>query len=159
MFNGTMKWFRIAPVCSNADRVGSPREWQTPILRRYCASSLCDLRLRCYLATQEISNCTSDFVVVGLQREVARIEEVYLGAGLSRLYASAPGGRKNGSFLPQTASSGGRFVRKYSWNFGIERDIAGVIQKQVELDLIIAGSRHQCQSRARTIRAPPASGP
>src|SRR5690242_10694283 len=37
---------------------------------------------------------------------------------LSRLNASAPDGRKNGSFLPHTASSGGRCVRKYSWNFG-----------------------------------------
>src|SRR5215469_16131631 len=38
--------------------------------------------------------------------------------GLSRLNASAPGGRKKGSFLPQTASSGGRLLRKYSWNLG-----------------------------------------
>src|SRR5262249_50598167 len=37
---------------------------------------------------------------------------------LSRLNASAPDGRKNGSFLPHTASSGGWCVRKYSWNFG-----------------------------------------
>jgi len=36
--------------------------------------------------------------------------------GRSRLNASAPGGRRNGSLLPQTASNGGRFVRKYSWN-------------------------------------------
>lgn len=46
------------------------RGWVTmrmadPILRRYCASSLCDLRLRCYFATQEISNCTGDLLVVG----------------------------------------------------------------------------------------------
>src|SRR5215471_7505772 len=38
--------------------------------------------------------------------------------GMSRLNASAPDGRKNGSFLPHTARSGGRCVRKYSWNFG-----------------------------------------
>src|SRR5262249_37978320 len=38
--------------------------------------------------------------------------------GLSRLNASAPGGKKNGSFLPQTAKSGGLCVRKYSWNDG-----------------------------------------
>src|SRR5262249_56357723 len=37
---------------------------------------------------------------------------------LSRLNASAPDGRKNGSCLPQTASSGGWCLRKYSWNFG-----------------------------------------
>src|SRR6516164_7635949 len=38
--------------------------------------------------------------------------------GSSRLKASAPGGRKKGSCLPQTASSGGRLLRKYSWNLG-----------------------------------------
>src|SRR5262249_17546305 len=32
--------------------------------------------------------------------------------GISRLNASAPAGRKNGSFLPHTASNGGRWVRK-----------------------------------------------
>jgi hypothetical protein len=39
-------------------------------------------------------------------------------SGMSRLKALAPPGRKNGSFLPQTASSGGLLVRKYSWNAG-----------------------------------------
>src|SRR5262249_26311405 len=38
--------------------------------------------------------------------------------GSSRLNASAPDGRKNGSFLPHTARSGGCHLRKYSWNFG-----------------------------------------
>ena len=32
--------------------------------------------------------------------------------GMSRLKASAPAGRKNGSFLPHTASNGGLWVRK-----------------------------------------------
>src|ERR1700749_636860 len=38
--------------------------------------------------------------------------------GISRLNAAAPGGRKNGSFLPHTARSGGLCARKYSWNDG-----------------------------------------
>jgi len=33
-------------------------------------------------------------------------------SGISRLNASAPGGRKNGSFLPHTARSGGLYLRK-----------------------------------------------
>src|SRR6266550_4916294 len=33
-------------------------------------------------------------------------------SGMSRLNASAPGGRKNGSFLPQAARNGGLWVRK-----------------------------------------------
>ena len=38
--------------------------------------------------------------------------------GLSRLNASAPGGRKKGSFFPQTAKNFGLCVRKYFWNSG-----------------------------------------
>ena len=39
-------------------------------------------------------------------------------SGMSRLNASAPAGRKNGSFLPHTASRGGLWVRKYVWKVG-----------------------------------------
>src|SRR5260370_38678784 len=35
--------------------------------------------------------------------------------GMSRLNASAPGGKKKGSFFPHTAKSGGLCARKYSW--------------------------------------------
>src|ERR1700693_981197 len=38
--------------------------------------------------------------------------------GMSRLNASAPCGRKNGSFLPHTARNGGLYVRKYFWKLG-----------------------------------------
>ena len=41
-------------------------------------------------------------------------KKVTTALGLSRLKASAPGGRKNGSFLPQTAKKGGLCLRKYS---------------------------------------------
>src|SRR5262249_22821491 len=37
---------------------------------------------------------------------------------MSRLKASAPAGKKNGSLLPQTARRGGWCCRRYSWNFG-----------------------------------------
>src|SRR5262249_54789 len=36
-------------------------------------------------------------------------------SGMSRLNASAPAGRKKGSWRPQVASNGGRSVRKYFW--------------------------------------------
>src|SRR6516225_5877606 len=38
--------------------------------------------------------------------------------GISRLNASAPAGRKNGSFLPQAARKRGLEARKYSWKAG-----------------------------------------
>src|SRR5262249_52840611 len=39
-------------------------------------------------------------------------------AGMSRLKASAPAGRKKGSLRPQVARTGGRSVRKYFWKTG-----------------------------------------
>jgi hypothetical protein len=41
-----------------------------------------------------------------------------LASGMSRRNASAPAGRKNGSFLPHAARKGGLWVRKYSWKVG-----------------------------------------
>lgn len=38
--------------------------------------------------------------------------------GMSRVNAPAPGGRKNGSFLPHTARNGGAWLRKYCWKAG-----------------------------------------
>src|SRR5262249_33051222 len=45
-------------------------------------------------------------------------KNVTVASVMSRLNASAPAGRKNGSPLPHTASNGGLCRRKYSWNFG-----------------------------------------
>ena len=39
-------------------------------------------------------------------------------SGMSRLNASAPCGRKNGSFLPHAARKAGLYVRKYFWKVG-----------------------------------------
>src|ERR1700730_2016248 len=74
--------------------------------------------------------------------------------GLSRLNASAPAGRKNGSFLPQTAKVGGLWVRKYCWNDGysatlllfaeqVELRFVGVGTSQIEIVEVLAIRRHQ----------------
>src|SRR6516164_6892816 len=41
-----------------------------------------------------------------------------MAPGISRLNASAPGGRKIGSFLPHAARNSGLCLLKYSWNDG-----------------------------------------
>jgi len=46
---------------------------------------------------------------------------------MPRLKAWAPAGRKNGSFLPHTASSGGLLVRKYSWNVAVQAREAHIL--------------------------------
>jgi hypothetical protein len=55
--------------------------------------------------------------------------------GMSRLNASAPGGRKNGSFLPHAASSGGLLLLEGR----IECDVALVVAEQVQLHVGDAG--------------------
>jgi hypothetical protein len=70
-------------------------------------------------------------------------------SGLSRLKASAPAGRKNGSFLPQTARSAGPPGADIFLEFGIQRDVALVVAEQIELDLVIAGS-----SKERRVQGP-----
>ena len=59
--------------------------------------------------------------------------------GMSRLNASAPGGRKNGSFLPHTASKRRLMGPEILLESRIERDVALVVAEQVELHLGHAG--------------------
>ena len=54
---------------------------------------------------------------MGLQGEVTGVDETDVSIGDVALEGFGSG-RKNGSFLPHTASSGGLLVRKYSWNAG-----------------------------------------
>ena len=61
-------------------------------------------------------------------------------SGMSRLNASAPGGMKNGSLLPQTASSGGLARSEVLLPGRVQRHVAGVVEEQVELDLVGAGA-------------------
>lgn len=64
------------------------------------------------LGVQEGPDRRDDFRAVRLQGEVAGVVEAHLGRGDVAFQASAPAGRKYGSFLPQTASSGGCLSRK-----------------------------------------------
>lgn len=69
-------------------------------------------RLR-FLVGEEVANDHRDFRSTALEREMTGVEQVDFGV---RVVASEglPAGRKKGSFLPHTARSGGRCVRKYS---------------------------------------------
>ena len=59
--------------------------------------------------------------------------------GMSRLNASAPGGRKNGSFLPHSRQEGRLMGAEILLEGRIERDVALVVAEQVELHLGHAG--------------------
>ena len=56
--------------------------------------SLCGPGLRGHLATEEISNGASDFLMVSFQSEVARVVETYLGAQAVALERFSTRGQK-----------------------------------------------------------------
>src|SRR5258708_2584971 len=71
------------------------------------------------LSVQEVADAFRDFAGMRFQGKVAGVEEANNRArNIALERASAPGGKKNGSFLPHTAKSGGLCVRKHSWNDG-----------------------------------------
>ena len=72
----------------------------------------------CHLLGEELGDRGCDLLGVGLQGEVTGVDETNVGVGDVALEGFSPGRRKNGSFLPHTASRGGLLARKYSWNVG-----------------------------------------
>jgi hypothetical protein len=67
---------------------------------------------------EELADRGGDLLDVGLQGKVTGVDETNVGVGDVALERLDPAGKKNGSFLPHTASRGGLLVRKYSWNAG-----------------------------------------
>jgi hypothetical protein len=67
---------------------------------------------------EELADSGCDLLDVGLKGELTGVGETNDGVGDVTFEGFGPAGRKNGSFLPHTASSGGLLVRKYSWNVG-----------------------------------------
>ena len=61
---------------------------------------------------EEVAHGRADLAGVGLQGKMAGVNEAHLRVRDVPLKASAPGGMKKGSFLPQMASTGGRLSRR-----------------------------------------------
>lgn len=66
------------------------------------------------LAAKELANGVCHVLRSRLQRKVTSVVEMYLSRRVIAPERLRTGRQKEWSFLPQTASSGGRFVRKYS---------------------------------------------
>src|SRR5712692_5607491 len=101
--------------------------------------SLCGPDLRGQLAAEEIANGASDFLMVGFQSEVAGVVETHLGARVVALERLSTRGQKERIALAPDRQQRRLLGAEIFLELGIERDIAGIIQKQVKLDLVIAG--------------------
>jgi hypothetical protein len=69
-------------------------------------------------AAKGVPNRAANFAIVGFEREVTRVVKAHFSLWAVVLEGFGARSRKNGSFLPHTASSGVWLVRKYPWNLG-----------------------------------------
>src|SRR5262249_43596227 len=93
---------------------------------------------------QESLDLASNFVRMSLQREMTRVEEMDLcvrNVACERVRSSR---QKERIILSPDRQQGWPVLAKESLKLRIKRDIACVIQKQVELDFVISRSGEQC---------------
>jgi len=62
---------------------------------------------------------------------------------MSRLNASAPGGRKKGSFLPHTLTEESASTGNTP-GISDRVDVAGVVEKQVKLNFVVSWTAKKC---------------
>ena len=97
------------------------------------------LDLRCKLAAEEVSNGARDFLMVRFEGEVAGVVEPHLGTRVVVFERFRTWGKKERIALAPDRQQRRLLGAEIFLELRIERDIAGIIQKQVELDLVIAG--------------------
>src|SRR5581483_5985157 len=102
-------------------------------------SSLCRAGWFCQLAVQEVVNCTRNLRSMSFERKMASVVEAYLGARNVTLECFRTGRQEERIALAPDRKQRRPVCAEIFLEFGIERDIAGIIQKQVELDRIVAG--------------------
>ena len=77
--------------------------------------------------------------MVGFQREVTRVVEMHLSVGVVALeHFSARGQEKWIIFAPDS-QQGWLLYAEILLELGIERNITGIVQKEVKLDFVVAG--------------------
>src|SRR5437870_6339594 len=77
------------------------------------------------------------------QREVTGVVEVYFGVRVVALERLGPGRQKERIVLAPDREQWRPLCAEVLLELRVERDVAGIIQEQVELDLIIAGPGQQ----------------
>ena len=71
-----------------------------------------------HVGSQEKADVIGDHAAVFFQGEVPSVEQVELDVLQIALVGVRPFGREDGSFLPQTISVGGWYLRKYACHSG-----------------------------------------
>src|SRR4051794_31511196 len=87
------------------------------------------------MAVEEVLNQASDLVAVRLEREVTRVEQVDLGCRQITAVWSRPVSQEDGVILTPDDQGWRLIVAKILLEARIQRYVAAVIVKEVELDL------------------------
>lgn len=101
--SASVRWSSVCRFC---------RGWRYQFLKHLTVLSLP------HLAGEEAADHCRDLFRMGLEREVARVEEKNYGIGNIAPERLSPRGRKKGSSFPMAARKRGLCVRKQSWNVG-----------------------------------------
>src|SRR5690348_816541 len=81
--------------------------------------------------------------MMGFQREVTGVVEVYFGVRVVPLKRLSPGRQKERVVLTPDRQQWWPFCTEVLLELRVERDVACIVQEQVELDLIVAGPGQQ----------------
>src|SRR5260370_40182089 len=90
------------------------------------------------LSSQEVADGRCDLAGVGVEREMPRVEEPDFGVAVVAL-ESLRTGRQEERVVPAPHGEQRRLAgTEVLLEFRIQRDVAGVVEEQVELDLVVA---------------------
>lgn len=97
----------------------------------------------CQLAAKKIANGSRNFLSMRLQREVPRVVKMHFGGWVVPPKGLGARRKEERIVLAPDSQNGRPFCAEVFLELGIQGYVAGVIQEQIELDLIIAGSSQE----------------
>ena len=114
----------------------------TCLKTKYGATSLAR-SLLLNVTTKEITNCRRYFVGVGFQREVAGVVKVNFSAGVITPESLGTAREKERVVLAPDCEQRRPLDAEVFLKPRVERDIAGIIEKQIQLNLIVTWASQQ----------------
>src|SRR5215510_5832483 len=127
--------FRLIPwLRSHRKAAGIRRERSYPSPRAGCS---------CELLGQKVSDRRRDFGCMGLECEMAGVEEPYLSVAVVALERLRARRQEERVVLAPHRKQRRPMRAEVFVELRVERHIAGVIEEQVELDLVVAGPSEQ----------------
>ena len=94
-------------------------------------------------ASEELPDCVGDVHGMGLKRKMAGVEEMHLGVRIVALEGLGARRQEERIVLAPHGEQRRLVLGKIGLELGIEGDVAGIVEEEIELDLIVAGAGEQ----------------